>query len=82
MNRLGDFDNNAVYMDVVGTSITIPSQTHTNVGTGTASCNIHDRHTDGTGSKITNGFTLTYNDNKVAPCSGTRSGVAATFVKQ
>ena len=80
-NRLGDFDNNKVYFDVVGSTITIPSQTQLNVGIGTASCNIHDRHTDGTGSKITNGFTLTYNDNKVAPCTGTRSGVVANFTK-
>ena len=81
MNRLGDFDNNTVYMDVTGTSLNIPSQTHTSVGTGTAPCNIHDRHTDGTGTKTATGFTLTYNDNKVAPCTGTRSGVAGVFNK-
>ena len=81
MNRLGDFDNNTVYMNVTGTSLTIPSQTHTNVGSGTASCNVHDRHTDGTGAKSTTGFTLNYNDNKVAPCTGTRSGVLGVFNK-
>jgi hypothetical protein len=81
MNRLGDFDNNTVYMDVVGTSITIPSQTVTSVGMGTNPCDIHDRHTDGTGTKTANGFNLTYNDAKVAPCTGTRTAVAAVFVK-
>ncbi len=81
MNRLGDFDNNTVFMNVVGTSLTIPSQTHTNVGTGTASCQIHDRQTDGTGAKSATGFTLTYNDAKVTPCSGTRSGVLGVFNK-
>jgi Domain of unknown function (DUF5011) len=81
MNRLGDFDNNTVYMDVTGSSLNIPSQTHTNVGSGSAPCNIHDRHTDGVGAKTATGFTLTYNDNKVAPCTGTRSGVAGVFNK-
>ncbi len=81
MNRLGDFDNNTVYMDVTGTSINIPSQVHTSVGIGAASCLIHDRQTAGTGAKTANGFTLSYNDSKVAPCSGTRPSVTATFIK-
>lgn len=81
MNRLGDFDNNTVYMDVTGSSLNIPSQTHTSVGSGSNPCDIHDRHTDGTGSKTATGFTLTYNDNKVAPCTGTRSGVVGVFNK-
>jgi hypothetical protein len=82
-NRLGDFDNNAVYMDIVGTSITIPSQTVANVGTGTtASCNLHSRKTDGTGSVTSTGFTLMYNDSKISPCTGTRAGVMAVFVKK
>lgn len=81
INRLGDFDNNTVFFDVTGTSIDVPSQTHTNVGSGTASCNVHDRKTDGTGTKTTDGFTLTYNDSKVAPCTGGRTGVVAAFKK-
>lgn len=81
MNRLGDFANNAVYMDIVGTNITVPSQTHTNVGTGPNPCDVHDRQTDGTGTKTANGFNLTYNDAKVAPCTGSRTGVQAVFVK-
>src|ERR1035437_2004742 len=81
MNRLGDFDSNTVYMMVTGTTLTIPSQTVTNVGSGTASCDVHDRQTDGTGVKTANGFNLTYNDAKVAPCTGTRTGVQAVFVK-
>lgn len=82
MTRLGDFANNTVYMDIVGTSITLPSQTVTNVGTGSNSCDVHDRKSDGTGSKTGTGFTLTYNDQKLAPCTGSRNGVQATFVKQ
>ena len=83
MNRLGDFDNNTVYMDITGSTIEIPSQTVTKVGSGTANCDVHDRKTQGSGSKTTipNGFTLSYSDEKVAPCSGTRSGVVANFVK-
>lgn len=82
MNRLGDFDNNAVYMTVTGSTLTIPSQTVPNVGSGTATCDVHDRQTDGSGSKTSNGFTLTYNDSKVTPCSGTRTNVVANFIKQ
>ncbi|OFY85580.1 MAG: hypothetical protein A3F72_10460 [Bacteroidetes bacterium RIFCSPLOWO2_12_FULL_35_15] len=81
-NRLGDYDNNAVYMMVTGTTISIPSQTIANVGSGTATCDVHSRQTDGSGTITSNGFTLTYNDAKVAPCTGTRTGVVATFVKQ
>jgi len=82
LTRLGDFANNTVYMMITGTSITIPSQTVANVGTGSASCDVHSRQTDGTGTITSNGFTLTYNDAKVSPCSGTRTAVAAVFVKQ
>lgn len=82
MTRLGDFANNTVYMDIVGTTITLPSQTHTNVGTGVNPCDVHDRQSDGTGAKTTLGFDLTYNDSKVAPCTGSRSGVVAVFIKQ
>lgn len=66
MNRLGDIDNNTVYMDITGTTLSIPSQLHTNVGTGSASCQVHDRQTDGTGVKTAGGFNLTYNDAKIA----------------
>ncbi|MEO5571259.1 MAG: immunoglobulin-like domain-containing protein [Bacteroidia bacterium] len=82
MTRLGDFANNTVYMNVTGSTISLPSQTHTNVGTGTNSCDVHDRRSDGVGSIVTGGFGLLYNDQKLAPCSGSRSGVQAAFVKQ
>ncbi|TAL58522.1 MAG: DUF5011 domain-containing protein [Bacteroidetes bacterium] len=81
MNRLADFDNNTVFMDITGTSINIPSQTHTGVGIAGAACDLHDRLTSGTGTKTATGFTLTYNDSKVAPCTGTRSGVVGVFNK-
>lgn len=80
-NRLGDFDNNTVYLMVTGTTISIPSQTIASVGSGSATCDVHSRQTDGSGAVTSNGFTLNYNDAKVAPCTGTRTGVAAVFVK-
>lgn len=82
INNMGDYANNNVYATVAGTSITIPSQTVANVGTGTATCDVHSRQTDGNGSMSSMTITITYNDMKVSPCSGTRTGVVATFVKQ
>ena len=82
MTRLGDFANNTVYMNITGTAIDLPSQTVSNVGTGGAQCDVHNRMSSGTGSKTGTGFTLTYSDSKVAPCSGSRASVAATFTKQ
>lgn len=82
LTRLGDFANNTVYLTVAGTSLTLPSQTVSNVGTGSATCDVHNRRSDGTGTKTSTGFTLNYNDAKVAPCTGSRTNVNATFVKQ
>ncbi len=82
LTRLGDFANNTVYINVTGTTLTMPSQTVTNVGTGANPCDIHNRQSDGTGTKTATGFNLTYNDAKVAPCTGSRTNVAAVFVKQ
>ena len=83
INRLGDFANNKIYMDITSTTIDIPQQTVSNVGTGTAAnCEIHNRKTSGTGSKTATGFTLTYSDEKLAPCNGNRANVAATFTKK
>jgi hypothetical protein len=83
ISPLGDFANNKVRADVTGNNLDIPTQTVTGVGTGTtASCEVHNRKTDGTGAKTSTGFTLTYNDSKVAPCTGIRTAVAATFVKK
>jgi hypothetical protein len=83
MTRLGDYANNKSYFDVTGTTIDLPSQTATNIGTGTTTdCSIASHKFDGTGVKSTNGFTLVYNDQKVAPCTGTRNNVAATFTKK
>jgi hypothetical protein len=80
---LADFANNKVYADVTGSTLDIPSQTVVGVGTGTtASCDVHNRKTDGTGAKTATGFTLTYNDAKVAPCTGSRTAVAGTFIKK
>ena len=81
MNRLGDFDNNAVYFTVTGTTLTIPSQTVANVGSGSNPCDVHSRTSDGSGTKTANGFNLTYNDAKVAPCTGSRTAVQAVFTK-
>jgi hypothetical protein len=86
VNPLGDFKNNAVYMNVVGTTISIPNQNHTNVGSPqipSDPCDVHNRQTSsGTGAKTATGFTLNYSDAKITPCSGTRVSVNATFTKQ
>lgn len=82
MTRLGDFANNTVYMNIVGNNISMPQQDNTNVGTGTNTCDVHDRRSSGVGVKNADGFGLTYSDEKLAPCSGSRTGVIAVFVKQ
>lgn len=82
INRLGDFANNMVKMTITGTTIDIPAQTVPSVGTGTATCDVHNRSTNGTGTKTSTGFTLVYSDSKVSPCSGNRAAVNATFTKK
>ncbi len=80
----GDFRNNAVFMNVVGTTITIPTQIHTNVGkVGSDPCSVHNRQTtSGTGVKTATGFKVNYADTKVSPCTGARASVDDVFVKQ
>jgi hypothetical protein len=80
IDRLGDFANNKVYMTITGNVIDIPSQTTLKVGTGSG-CDVSDRTTKGSGAKTATGFTLTYDDAKVNGCTGSRTGVAATFIK-
>ncbi len=53
MTRLGDFANNTVYLNVTGTNLDMPVQTITNVGTGTATCDVHTRKSSGSGVKTT-----------------------------
>jgi len=56
--KLGDYaNNNAIYADVVGNNITLPSQTATQVGSPAA-----DRQFSGTGLTNANGLTLTYSE--------------------
>lgn len=82
MIRLGDYLNNTVYMNISGNNtIDLPSQMVSNVGYGVALCEVHNRMSNGTGVRNASGFTLNYNDSKVAPCSGSRTNVAATFTK-
>ena len=82
-DRFADFDNSdGVYMNITGTNIDVPLQTATDIGSGTATCDIASHTFIGTGAKNSTGFTLTYTDTKIAPCSGTRTGVVATFVMQ
>jgi hypothetical protein len=81
IDRLGDFANNKVYMNVTGSVIDIPSQTVLKVGTGSG-CDVSDRTTKGSGAKTATGFTLTYDDAKVNGCTGSRTAVAATFIKK
>jgi hypothetical protein len=86
IDRLGDFANNKVFVNVTGNNLTVPTQIHTNVGkAGSDPCDIHNRQTSsGTGVATTSpkGFTLTYADNKVSPCTGTRAKVDAVFIKK
>lgn len=82
INRLGDFANNKVKMNITGTNIDIPSQIISNVGTGSNACDVHSRSSSGTGAKTSTGFTLDYSDAKVNPCTGSRTNVIATFIKK
>lgn len=82
INRLGDHANNKVYLDITGNDISIPSQSVSNVGSGSASCDVHNRRSSGTGSKTSTGFTLKYSDEKLSPCTGNRVDVNATFTKK
>jgi hypothetical protein len=81
MTRLGDFANNVVNIDVTGTTIDLPTQTVSNIGSGTG-CDVASHTFSGTGTKTSTGFTLTYTDQKLSPCTGTRTNVQATFTKQ
>ena len=80
ITKLSYLEGNNVYMEVKGNVIDIPSQTTYKVGTGSG-CDVSDRTTKGTGAKTTTGFTLTYDDAKINGCSGDRTGVTATFIK-
>jgi hypothetical protein len=82
-NRFGNLDNNTVNLTVSGVAVNILSQTIDNVGSGTGACDIHSRQTDGTGIMTSaTAFNITYNDSKIAPCTGSRTGVVAAFTKQ
>lgn len=86
IDRLADFANNKVFVNVTGTQLNIPTQIHNNVGkAGSDPCDIHNRQTtSGTGAATTSpvGFTLTYADSKVSPCTGSRAKVDAVFIKK
>ena len=86
IDRLGDFANNKVFVNVTGNNLSVPTQIHEKVGkAGADPCDVHNRQTSsGTGVATTTpkGFTLTYADNKVSPCTGTRAKVDAIFIKK
>lgn len=83
IDRLGDFTNNKVNMVVTASSGTIPTQIVNNVGSGSNSCDVHNRQTSNGVATVNSStqFSLTYDDAKMSPCSGTRTGVVATFIK-
>lgn len=83
INRLGDFTNNMVNMVVTASSGTIPTQIVNNVGSGANTCDVHNRQTSNGVASVSSStqFTLTYDDAKMSPCSGTRTAVAATFIR-
>jgi len=67
--KLGNYTNNSgIYADVVGTNITLPSQTAVGVGNPAA-----NRAFSGTGTKNATGLTLTYTE--------TTNGQAATYTE-
>lgn len=88
INDFSDFNNNNIYFTLTNFydfNFTIPSQSYSNVGVGSGLCDVHTRQTIGTGEKsqsANGGFTITFDDFKVNPCTGSRTGVVATFVKQ
>lgn len=72
--KFGDYvGNTSIYADVVGTTITLTSQTAIQVGNPAA-----DRVFAGTGSKTGTNFTLTYTETT----GGTSASYVETFTKQ
>lgn len=72
--KFGDYTGNtAIYADVIGSTITLPSQTALQVGTTPA-----DRTFAGTGSTNSTGFTLTYTETT----NGSTISTQEAFVKQ
>lgn len=72
--KFGDYDNNTgIYADIVGTTITLTSQTAIQVGSPAA-----DRVFAGTGTITGSNFTLTYTETT----GGTASSFVETFTKQ
>jgi hypothetical protein len=83
MTRLGDYANNRSYFDVTGTSIDLPSQNATDIGTGsTADCSIASHSFQGTGAKTATGFTLNYVDTKLGLCAAAPRPAQAVFIKK
>lgn len=72
--KFGDYaGNTGIYADIVGTTITLPSQTAIQVGNPAA-----DRTFSGTGMTTTGGFALTYTETT----GGTPMNFSEAFVKQ
>lgn len=71
-NKFGDYSGNtAIYADVVGTTITLPSQTANNIGTAS-----EDHIFQGSGTISGTVINLTYTDNNV-----TQSATATCYAK-
>jgi hypothetical protein len=74
-NKFGDYQNNTnIYATISGNTITLPTQTATNIGT------LVQNHTfSGSGTKTANGFVLTYTDQNLS--NGSSTTCIATFTK-
>lgn len=74
-NKFGDYQNNTnIYATISGNTITLPSQTATNIGTS-----VQNHRFSGSGTKTANGFVLTYTDENLS--NGASTTCIATFTK-
>lgn len=85
-NKFCDYANNTnIYATVTGTTLDLPSQTGTNIGSGSGSCDIATHTFSNNGTSTISGTTITinYNDAITSPssCIGASTGTA-TYTKQ
>ena len=86
-NKFANYANNtSIYVMLTGTSINLPSQTATSIGTDNGgACDVSD-HTfvSQSGNTTTGGFVITFTDTQVGPGSCTSSPLSCvdTYTKQ
>jgi hypothetical protein len=82
-SKFGDYAGNTnIYANVTGTTIDLPAQTATNIGSGSAPCDVITHRFTGSGSKSGNNFTLTVTDEALTTgCAGNTTYTQA-YTKQ